>query len=649
MMAAAGAAAANEARHCPHCRMEVVFMSEAFGCICSQCGIVIDETDTRWDASDGSFPQASSIVGTSRIPGWVELEAQRQLGPGRWNGWQSHSTSVDGVIVAILARFHQSNRKREVQVLLTQVNTLARSLHKEFEEGKKQGKAVLATGNISSQLRPSVDASAEGSNVVKEVMKLRGGQHAERMAVAASFSILKTHNDGVTLEDVCSAASVGTLDEIADCLRYMESLLGETPLLQVSREEPAMYIAAHLSFLKGQMQRRPGPRRGRSAAQAEMEGSDEQDGESVLAWEDHKLVSDARIGSSAFLDLTIDLCQLCSDNGLNNRSAKTSSRKDLSLCAWAIVMLAMEASSGRLCNEGRMARALALAPVTGTSDEDGDGMLDGRQHRPTLPTVEAMVKKRYVEITRMLSLYMEHLPWVSKELRGEAKKRPNRRSARDGIARIKQDVSSINPFPRSQVARCLKDVLRLRPFLEKALKGSQHASLQHSWSHFGSTEDFFHRIRASADGLRAMREDEKLLWRAATPPSSQIGVLKAVLALLQDEEPGGDQRSQLARSVGPELLQLETLEAMRNEVIDKLFFQEGEMESYLRDGDDVKIVHALRARSGDWDAATTSQARQKRDGPESEVDSMRTEGKARGLKRTKALSEAEAARLLAEL
>jgi hypothetical protein len=631
---------------CAGCQEKVVFITEAFGCVCTRCGTIVEEADDLTSDNGALYYKINSSLERRNTFqhgfGRIQREAQKM----NWAFHPEHRQSrpeIDGVIGAILARYKRSNLQRDVQDLILQVQTMQDVPLKALKDA--EGRKEVSDEELEEG--PSVD-DVEVAEARKR--KVHGEQAISKLAVAATFSILKKYDKAITLEDVCSVSNIASQSQIADSLRYMERLLGDTALLTTSRDSPSMYIAVQIGFLLKQIRLKP---RSRLDSPIEI-----QDDESVLEQEEQRFVQEAKVDSSSFKKLATDLCELCSFHGLNNRSLKTAIKKDLVICAWAILILAMEASSGQVCNQGKMAKIIVPlrtwheGGVTAAKPEDYSSSLQDKEVRTAM---EEVVKKRYVEVSRMLTLYLEQLPWLADERPSAKEKKASKSKARGKVADVKQELSSIKPFPRKTVAKYLTDVIALRHHIEKRLssKSDEWASMQ--WSRFSSTEDQFHRIRASVDGQRRIKEED-LQYQSqqrsdAISLSSSDGLLRAVDDLLSQEKGSleqGSNQSKLAVCIGTALLQSDSLNEMADDVVDSLLFEEGEMESYLRTSEEISVIQALRGDKGDWDASTSISSGLKRARSEEEHDEIKKINFIDG-KKTKALTEGEATRILSLL
>jgi hypothetical protein len=650
----------SAAETCRGCQERVIFVTEAFGSICTNCGTLMEEEEDyrlTFGESDSIRRGVGSRYGKQQL-GSLRLQrsANQTNHAFHLEASRQHRPEVDAVARAILEHLKCSNLLQEVQDLVFQVLTIHEDQSKktnapepEHEDLSSKNSPPQPNGTSvesNEQLQQSSTSSDETNKGSK--MMLRGEQAVSRLAVAATFSILKKYDSMISLEDVCSIASIAKIDQIVDNLRYMESLLGNTALLGNSRDFPSAHIAGIITFLVKQTKLKPRSR--------EVSPVLPQDDESVLEFEEQNFVREANVESPDFKQLALGLCDLCSLHGLNNRSSSTTTKKDLALCGWAILLLAMEASSGQVCNQGKMARA---ASKFYKANVDICGAEKGTQEQRSAAArtaTEEVVKKRYVEISRMLTLYLEQLPWLS-DLKPIAKaKRASKSKGRDKVAEVKQHLVSIKPFSRKVVARYLGDVIKLRRYIEFKLLKADREWVSISWSRFSSTEGQFHRMRQTVDGQRLIK-DEELQWQLqqrsnAVAWSSQDGILAAINDLLKEEGDPDEERRQssaLATSIGSTLLQLTALEGMADEVVDSLLFEKGEMESYLRSSEEVQLLKTLRVDQGEWNRETTAISGPKRSRSEEEEEEQVEKLNVIGGKRTKALTEAEAARILSLL
>lgn len=652
-------ASSGAAQTCRGCQESVVFVTEAFGSVCTNCGTMVEEEDFRYNGDVTSETVKNPYKGLQYHQGRVQQEATKMNQARQLKGLRRNRPEIDAVARAILLHFGSSNLLREVQDLAFQVFTIHQDQlkkksrynpeHISHDHMSSHSDLDHTNVDLNRQQRQQQRPTDEDIAMTGKKIMLRGEQAICRLAVAATFSTLKKSGVAVTLQDVCSVANIAPLEQIADVLQYMERILGGTVLLDKSRENPSAHFAGIVSFLVKQTSLKPRCR--------EVSPIVTQDDESVLEVEEQRFVKKAKIESPDFTKLAFGLCDLCSFHGFNNRSSKTTSRKDLALCAWAVLLLAMEASSGQVCNQGKMARAASRLKAMQVRDSK-DESIQVQLTATARTAAEEVVKKRYVEISRMLTLYLEQLPWLSNEKPVAKVKKASKSKGRGKVAETKQHLTSIKPFPRKIIAKYLGDVIKLRRYIEFRLSKADIKWNSMDWSRFSSTEEQFHRIRQTVDGQRLIKEEE-LQYQSqqrnnAVAWSSQDGILAAIDDLLEGEGQGhlyneDSQSSRLATSVGSTLLQLDVLEAMADEVVDSLLFEKGEMESYIRSSEEVQLVQSLRADKGEWDPETTAVGRKKRSRSEEEEEQPIEKLNIVGGKRTKALTEAEAARILSLL
>lgn len=642
---------------CQSCQEVVIFISEAFGSICPHCGTVIEEINFAWEGNRFQPRNANSSVSNYIYgnPSRISQEVKRHVDSLYLDDPNQSKPNQDAIIAGILARFLYGSLQREVQDLIVQVNALSvKDVEQDRADAIVKGKGQLDDLNdeiIQEDLQSKKDQSASRCKV-----SLHGEQAMARLAVAASFSVLKRYDKKLTLEDVWNVAAIGSLEQTAHTLNYVESLLAGTRLSSVSREDAHIFIPEQITFLIEQSNLQA---RERSTSPVKLHVK-----ESILGLEEQRFIREAAIQFAPFRELALKLCQLCCDNGLHNRSAKTHNRKDLMICAWAIVMIAMESSCGRICNEGKMAR-MAVYFKSWLHSRLHTRLSPEESELPSRSAMEEMVKKRYVEISRMISTYLEHLPWLKDETPAGKKERlPRKKSKTKAIPRSKEGLASIKPYPRKIIAKYLADVIKLRPHLEKKI-GTQIGTRESTtslWSRFGSTEDVFHSIRRSENGQRMIKEEQEegrrkskmdaSNWTAGSSEQSQV--MGAIERLLEAEEEPSN--ISITNSLGSKILQYESLRDMSFEVVDSLLFLDGEMESYLRSPEEVQLVGTLRRDTGDWDTKKTTAATSistlvdtvKVKRARTEKEEVKELHVING-KRTKAISEADAARILSLL
>lgn len=622
---------------CPECKKQVIFDSDVFGSICSQCGLVLDGTDLL--VSSSTFPTDNTTASTSYSAGvnssksltWIQREAKKLLKTAdERNGPHILPPYVTAVTSAILSHFESINLLRQCADLYAQVKVLSKALHDEYQLQKSRGAIILPQAKVRQQRNKNTNPNEHEEIAISEVTLLHGEETDIKVAIACTFSVLKRYNDAITLEAVSRAAGAYSSSNVADTLRYIESLFGGTHMLKISRDDPSMHLTGHIALLCDPSHN------------------------TFLEAQESSLIKAANITSLSFLDLVMDLCSLCAMNGLNNRSAKLSSRKDLGICAWALLMIAVESASGKLCREGKMAESMNLLSDPQSSKETD--LLSGKT------TVSELIKKRYVEISRMVTCYMQHLPWISEvhSANGSVKV-AKKGKGRASVSQAKADLTSIKPLPRKIISRYLKDVLILRRHIEVQMKAKGTFSVHEGWARFGSTEDLFHRIRASTEGRKMIKQEEEeaqlhLIRNGSGEAehdhpehSSSRKAYEAALSLFADDskDQSREGTSDLALAIGPILLKEEALQTMSNDVVDSLLFTEGEMNSYMRSEEEMEMLQKLRVEGGDWDAALTDPTR-KRSRSSSQIDLDESFRKANG-KRTKARSEEEASRILSLL
>lgn len=517
---------------CKDCGEDVKFVAEAFGLLCSSCGALQEEeiflvpsVGKRLTNENQQFKKAESITG-SRIASFHRSRVDEQQSP-----FQKRLKSQDTqrLISGILNALDRPSLGAEVRNVLSQV-----------------------------QIAQSLSENDDGS--VKDLLEPK---RLHTSVCAACFIVVHKRSPNVTLLDVCKIADQD-LNQTKTALNYMEKLLSkivdpDLDDVEDSRDTPSTYFDAQIQFILDQM-------KSTSNKKVLMNKSDE------------AILRRAGVGSKSFRELADQLSELCTYNGLFNRSGKKGALMDLGICSWAILMLAIEAKSGEPCSEKRFSELATWAPgwqigkkmngyTKGQLGFENDGEVEediledsdrlSNSRRSTIKTVSTLVQFKYSDISRLISAYIRCLPWYD-EIVPVKKSKGNRKASIQSI----ENRSFPDPLPRKIVIAHIQEVIKLRKMLDKNLQ----------------------EIR-----LREEDDDEE--------ESGPYGFFyDALLSLSSSTTNQSDQRSDLARSIGSALLTIEALKEMDDRIADELLFRDGELNSYICSEDETaakRVAYAL--------------------------------------------------------
>lgn len=599
---------------CSRCGSETVYVAMAFGYVCATCGALSGmgevELDNDDDKRDGGQSSGSSLhpprsitakqVASAVHAATAKGDVRRSLNAGH----------VRRLIDGITAAFDCGGVGTRVDSLLVQWSAVrsVRSSHKH---------RTLDTAHV----------------------------------VAACFAVVKKEKPHLSIGAVSTLADVSE-NVLRRALLDIETTLAGTGLLEVAKDTPGAYIERQIDFLVSLPCRSP-PMSSSSSKVA-------------LRPEEKALVSSANPASEAFRSLADRLTGLCVRHGLYNRSAARGQTMDLGLCSFAILMHCIEAQAGKPCNEGRTAELAVFAPgwrvgqkmagyakleldqsSEAAGEEDGEYGHHDEVARSTVDTIRETVKRRYVEISRLLTLYVRALPWYdacSQQYPRGLQKSAGRSKVDPSV---KADITSIRPLPRKVLVRYTKDVLLLvdllheKVFVELEQIPSPRLAAT-PWSRFWTTELHFNNVRQTASGQEAIKRIE-FENRAARLPATNCDQLISSIATLTEEKGV----STFSSSLDARLLTDKALEQMSGETADRLLFLEGEMESYIRTSEEIE------QRRQAWLGQVTPLATPaKRTRPQSTELLRHEESLLRSLdtgKRTRALEDADVERILSQL
>lgn len=755
---------------CPSCHSQADFVGEAFSTVCSQCGLVLDDTafDPRPSRyapgrrGNAALPRHDNAVAARAEAGLPPIGQHKTAAEWRFARTLSRERDLLRFLRGLVGQLGYPDVVEEVSRLLFRLRILAVNLRSSQDERaaaegslrsyidcprRTTGRSTTrhALQQMHAAFGADSDDDADGlapASASVSIPVIRWGRETNHVAAAAVFAVLKQRNAELRLEDVCNAAGM-TLKEVARRLTDLETVLGDTPLLAVSYDTPEEFVDYHIAFLQREIKLTP--RQNPIDAVDTRTAADTH--RSIFSLREHTFVSQARVSSKGFHDLAHDLAALCADKGLRNRSSRSAemrARKDMSLCAWAIVMLALEGQTRKTLAEDNFARAAAWAPgwdptfktsgfgraelglfrsdanlataphlSQGRNKADaGDldfGLKMDAARASTIASIQVYVKMRYMEIRRMLTLIIRTLPWLDNrpfEVKGA------RRNKKLGKVRgATENVRSIAPLPRAEVAQSLRDALRLRHMLPSPNTSHQTEVVQDdgsnmtghddtiaragsnavSWSDFWSTETtavrrglskaivveaqdtapeltdpdlLNHAVRAS---FTEDRDENAPAHSAISPDFTSIFVnaFHSLVALDRQREDAkaerNDGHSRIALRVGPTMADLASLESMSGEVVDRLLFAPQELEGYFRTPAEIDMVRRARVETGGRDLALAPGAASQKDtfdtgdasATESlrrtrEIETERDDGRP-PKKRTRAMDEAAFERLLASL
>jgi hypothetical protein len=460
--------------------------------------------------------------------------------------------------------------------------------------------------------------------------------------VAACFAVLKEHMPLLTIEEVCTLSNVSEF-AAKKALQSIEDELSRT----VARDTPMMHIDRHITFL------------------LDVERNSTQQAHRSAIPDQVHLLHDAKIDSQDFRKKSQLLTSLCVRNGLYNRSAARGQTMDLGLCAFAILMHCIEAQAGKKCSQTWFAELAVKAPgwragqkmvglskeELGLANDEYDGRAGGTYDRDivqsTTKTIRETVKRRYVEISRLLSVYIRVLPWYDegddKSTRQEEYKMASRGKLHPNV---KVDVVSIRPVQRSKIVRYTNDVLLLSDALHAKVDtllnekiGPTFASTP--WSRFWATELQFNNVRQTASG-RAEIEQKELLAQSQDSDSTRLLLRNRIMTSLAALDLERKSRVHTTFTV-------DLLEQMDGEMVDRTLFMHGEMESYLRTPAEVQQRRRLL---DDTNSPAEQDEAHKRKLGHAYDTQINPDAQLRSLasgKRTKALDEADVERIISQL
>lgn len=565
---------------CTGCGAEEVFIPEAFGVVCPECGLVEHE----------NIPFDPSVAGNTLGYSHSELQRPTQAIHGLdltnvWSRKQRRQAEIDRLIRGVLGRLRHPEQFAEVKRLIVQVESLS-SLH------ERNGKTPEDTGENGKSTEQSAPK------------RLNWNRKSYELAAACIFSVVKQRIHSLSLSDVCSIADIPERD-VARCLAMMESTLPQPLMYPLTYDDPEGYVDGHITFLLSELDKRPL----RHVASYGSTSYRVDPASSIFLTREHSFLVKSSIHTAAFSHLAHDLARLCSRRGLHNRSILSTAirrQKDLALCAWAIVVLALEGHTRMLVNETAFARAATWAPgwkpgfkmggftrmefnfvrdgksefQSYKTDPDGIEILEHEKNearRTTIESVEDVVKQRYGEINRMLSVYVSRLPWS----RAVNRKRKRANEGQDLIMRL----------PRIEVAKHLREVVRLQHDIER---NSPVNTFPNNWGAYSSSTRSKSRGRAQpSDSLEvpSMGNRTEDLERFSN-------IHRSLLALMQaHDQQKRSSKSSLAQRLGRTLLSVDTLTNMPDATVDRLLFEPGEMESYIRSTQDTAGMETILQQS----------------------------------------------------
>lgn len=432
---------------------------------------------------------------------------------------------IDDLVTEILNRLKAFSCFEKVKRLFLQAYTLLKDEAKRGTDGKKQ-----------QELSGRSEAVSGWQNVRLDIF-------AKTLVMVCIFAVLKPIRPDLTVEQISALSGTGpegfvNVKHIQLYLQRLESLLEGTLLPEVSRDSPAIYLKQHFAFLRRQMSLRVAtPGYGLTSPYARrkprFEDGKMEEEESVMSAKDHQFLAMANIERAQELASALSL--LCEQEGLTNRASTLTPIRDLSVCAWAIIVLSLEASTNRivgrphhqlasvmiylggwslgtkgkgmtkaelgLLNEGEEYRDEDVAALVIDQDHE-DGELnqiddfgipvsqDDKIRSAVRLNLTKMVQRRSKQMNRMITTLSAHLPWLSSIVNLEKRLPKVKRAATDDeVVRhhLKGDQASLAALPTAEMSRCLPDVilfvdlLRQRRAWQQEQQGQRKAqNLPHS-------------------------------------------------------------------------------------------------------------------------------------------------------------------------
>lgn len=615
----------STSRHatCPDCGQEVFFLAETFGNICSSCGLILDEQQVI--DSTAPFPvsnrRPAQNAGSSH---WTPSATARSVARRGQNSGEGlelinrlQSRSVEQQIKRVLSVLGYEYLKDDVQALIQRSASMANTI----EDGGQRDVGSSGHGPKQSTRRA----------LPYNRMTYKG--QLGTTVVAACFARVKQRDPNISLDHLCKRVQL-PVGHVKTVLAEIELLVKGSTLAVTTYDVPNAFLKDHIAFLCHQLDL---PTRKRSHLPAEDFPAP---GFSIFNNQDKSFLASAQLDTLSFLQLAEDLGQLCADHGLSNRSARRGPRLDLSICAWAILMLAIEGQIGKPSTEGLMAQTAAWAPgwqagrkmggytkaqLGFGSEHDVDGLDDSEildeatlseARRLTIRTIEELVKRRYAEISRMLSIYIAAMPWFSERSSSNAPRKKAKTHGRRGHIDIDgKDRIAMRALSRLTVARHMREAIKFRHEVEASLASQAH-SLSKLWSVERDPPPF--KLKSPTSPFSTMSNsrictvDDDDESDSSTSSENQVTLAKKYswalfklptadrAAKSRDKEAIG-RGSELARSLDSALLTEQSLREMDDRMIDLLLFRADELDSYIRTSEEVDVLRRLRLDQGDWD------------------------------------------------
>lgn len=518
---------------CKDCGEDVKFVAETFGALCSSCGALQEEEVFL-------VPSVGSRL-TNEAPKKQQKQSQSITG-SRISSF--HRSRVDEQQDPFQKRLKSQDTQRLINGIL---NALDRP------------SLGIEARNVLSQARIAQSLSESEQEITKDLLEPK---RLHISVCAACFIVVHKRSPNVTLMDVCKIADQD-LNQTKTALNDIEELLAKIidPDLndsQASRDTPSTYFDAQIQFI---------------LEQTELYS----DKRGLLNKNDQALFRRAGVGSKSFRELANQLSELCAYNGLFNRSGKKGALLDLGICSWAILMLTIETKSGEVCSEKRLAELATWAPgwqvgkkmngytkeqlgFEGYEEGEDDAVEDrGRREdarRSAIKTLSTLVHFKYNDICKLVSAYIRCLPWYEETV-STKKSRGNRKASMKSV----EGRNFLDSLPRKIVIAHLQEIIKLRKMLDKSMQDTLPEEKEDSEKEDGSYGFLY-------DALLAL-----------SPGPSQL-----------------DQRSDLAKSIGPTLLNVVALQEMDDQIADQLLFREGEMSSYIYSAEEIaakRIAYAI--------------------------------------------------------